>query len=178
MKAFCAPLLGAAMLAGLAGCNPFDDPPPCPRVNVLKQAHALTLYGDGPGRERADVAFELSLGNLDASCDYDVDDDEGGGVAVEFTLPIRAVRGPAAETDRVSVPYFVALTDAARRIVAKEVFTAEIVFDGAGTRASTVEEIEQWIPLAPGESGAGYETLVGLQLTPDQLEETTRPKTR
>ena len=178
MRALGAPLLGAAMLVALAGCNPFDEPPPCPRVNVLQQARVLTLYGDGPGRDASDVAFEVTLSNVDVSCDYDVDKDEGGGVEVEFALPIDAARGPAAGTDRVSVPYFVALTDAQRRIVAKEVFTAEIAFDGADTRAGVVEEIEQWIPLAPGESGAGYETLVGLQLTPDQLEDAKRRKTR
>ena len=166
------------MLVGLAGCSVFDEPPPCPRVSVLKQARAITFYGEGLGRDQSDVAFEVTFGNVDAGCDYDVDDDEGGGVEVEFTLPIRADRGAAAGTDRVSVPYFVALTDAARRIVAKEVFTAEIVFDGADTRASTVEEIQQWIPLAPGESGVGYETLVGIQLTPDQLEDSKRGETR
>ena len=178
MKALAAPLFGAAMLVVLAGCNPFDDPPPCPRVSVLQQARVLTLYGDGPGRDASDVAYEVTLGNVDGSCDYDVDEDEGGGVGVEFALPINAARGPAAGADRVSVPYFVALTDAQRRIVAKEVFTAGIAFDGADTRAGTVEEIKQWIPLAPGESGTGYETLVGFQLTPDQLEDAKRRKTR
>ena len=166
-----AALLSLGALTALAGCNPFaGDPPPCPTVSVLKQARLLTLYGDGPGREEADVAFGLELGNVAADCDYDLGDG-GGGVEVTFALPIRATRGPAAESDRLGVPFFVALTDPSKQIVAKEVFTAEFVFEAGSARAQTVEEIEQWIPLGPREVGVGYETLVGFQLTPAQLEE-------
>ena len=167
-------LLVAALLVSVAGCNAFDDPPPCPRVSILKQTSLLTLYGEGPGRDDVDVAFKLALRDVASDCDLDVDDEAGGGVAVTFALPIYATRGPAAETDRLSVPFFVALADPSRQIVAKEVFTAEIAFDADGASAQTVEEIEQWIPLGPGEIGAGYETLVGFQLTPEQLEDTRR----
>ena len=132
----------------------------------------------GPGRDLTDVAFELELREVAVRCDHDVDEDEGGGVQVTFSLPIRAARGPAAETDRVSVPYFVALTDANRQIVAKEVFTTEIVFGAGGVRAGTVDEIEQWIPLGPGDFGAAHETLVGFQLTEAQLEEARRRTAR
>ena len=169
-------LLATALVVALAGCNPFaDDPPPCPRVSILKEARLLTLYGDGPGRETSDVAFELELRSVAADCDYDLDDG-GGGVEVTFALPIRATRGPSAESDRVSVPFFVALADPSRQVIAKEVFTAEIAFKADSASARTVEEIEQWIPLGPGEYGAGYETLVGFQLTPAQLGEARRPR--
>ena len=169
-------LLAAGLLIALAGCNPFaDEPPPCPRVSILKEARLLTLYGDGPGREASDAAFDLELRNVATDCDYDLGD-RGGGVEVTFALPIRATRGPAAESDRVSVPFFVVLTDPNRQIVAKEVFTAEIAFEADSASARTVEEIEQWIPLGPGEFGVGYETLVGFQLTPAQLEESRNPK--
>ena len=165
------------MLVALAGCNPFDDPPPCPNVSILKQTRLLTLYGEGTGRDDADVAFELELRDVAARCDLNVDDEAGGGVAVEFALPIYAIRGPAAGTDRLSVPFFVALADPSRRIVAKEVFTAELAFEDDGASALTVEEIEQWIPLGPGEFGLGYETLIGFQLTQAQLDELRRPET-
>ena len=130
--ALAAPLLGAAMLGVLAGCGILDDPEPCPRVSVLQQARVLTLYGEGAGREDGDVAFEVELREASGRCDYTIDEDGGGGVEVAFSLPIHATRGPAAAADRVSAPYFVALTDGERRIVAKEVFTAEIAFDDEG----------------------------------------------
>ncbi len=169
--------LAAAVLVVLAGCNPFDDPPPCPRVSVLKQTSQLTLYGEGPGRDDANVAFALELRDVASDCDHSIDDEEGGGVEVEFALSIDATRGPAAETDRLSVPFFVAIARPDRQIVAKEVFTAEIVFEDDGPRARTVEEIEQWIPLRPGEFGLGYETLIGFQYTAAQLEELRRTET-
>ena len=165
-------------MVALAGCNAFDDPPPCPDVSVLKQARQLTLYRDGPGRDLTDVAFEVELAKPSADCDHDIDEEEGGGVEVTFSLPIRATRGPAAETDRLSVPYFVALVDGSRQIVAKEIFTTDIAFEDGSTRARTVEEIDQWIPLGPGETGAAYETLVGIQLTRPQLEATQRRQQR
>ena len=169
--------LAAALLVALAGCNPFEDPPPCPRVNVLKQTSQLTLYGDGPGRDDANVAFALEMRGVAADCDHDVDDEEGGGVEVEFALPIFATRGPAAETDRLSVPFFVAIAGPGRQIVAKEIFTAQIVFEDDSASAQTVEEIEQWIPLGPGEYGLGYETLIGFQYSAAQLEELRRGET-
>lgn len=168
-------LLGAATLAAAAGCSSLtEDPPACPRVNVLQQARTLTLYGDGPGRDLSDVTFEIELRGLGGDCDYDVDEEEGGGVAVEFALAVHAARGPVARTDRVSMPYFVALLDARRQMVAKEVFTVEIAFEGSEVSVRAVEEIEQWIPLGPGEPGAAYETLVGIQFTPEQLEDSRR----
>ena len=171
-------VLVAAVLVVLAGCNPFaDDPPPCPRVSVLKQTSQLTLYGEGPGRDAANVAFEVELRDVASDCDHSIDDEEGGGIEMELALPIYATRGPAAETDRVSVPFFVAIAGPDRQIVAKEVFTAEIVFEDDGARARTVEEIEQWIPLGPGEFGLGYQTLIGFQYTAAQLEELRRAET-
>ena len=169
-------LLGAAVLVVLGGCGLTDDPLPCPGVGILDQARLLTLYRDGTGRDPSDVAFEVELRNVSGRCDHDIDEEEGGGVEVTFDLSIRATRGPAAGTDRLSIPFFVALTDANRQIVAKEVFGAEIAFAATDMRARTVEMIEQWIPLGPGESGAAYETLVGIQLTPAQLEDARRRK--
>ncbi len=176
--AFAAPLLGAAMLGALAGCGILDDSPPCPRVSVLQQARVLTLYGEGPGREEADVAFEVELREASERCDYAIDEDGSGSVEVAFSLPIRATRGPAATADSVSAPYFVALTDGGRRIVAKEIFTAEIAFDDEATGAETVEYVAQWIPLRPGESALAYETLIGIQYTEAQLEEAKRRQAR
>ena len=170
--------LVAAMLVALAGCNPFaGDPLPCPKVSILKQTRFLTLYGDGPGRDDENVAFTLELRNVASDCDLDVDDEAGGGVHLTFDLPIYATRGPAAGTDRLSVPYFVTIVGPRRQIVAKEVFIAQIAFDEDDASALTEEEIEQWIPLGPGEFGLGYETLIGFQLTPAQLDDSRRPET-
>ena len=166
------------MLAALGGCGVFDAPPPCPRVSVLKQAHALTLYGDESGRDPADVAFEVELGNVNAACSHDIDEEEGGGVEVSFGLEIRTARGPAAAADRMTVPYFVAIMDPSRRVIAKRTFETEIAFEEGASQAQTIEEIVQWIPLGPGETGAAHETLVGIQLTPAQLEDARRRQAR
>jgi len=173
-----ATLIAGVLLVALGGCNPFADPPPCPKVSILKQAHMITLYGEGPERDDADVAFEAELRDVRVRCDHDVDETDGGGIELIFALPIEATRGPAAEGNRLSVPFFVALADPGRQIVAKEVFTADLVFEAESESARTVEEFEQWIPLGPGENGLAYETLVGFQLTQDQLEDSRRRDAR
>ena len=98
---------------------------------------------------------------------------------VTFALSIYATRGAggrdrSAERALSSWPS----PTRGRQIVAKEIFTAEIAFDADSASARAVEEIEQWIPLGPGEIGAGYETLVGFQFSPAQLEDTRRSETQ
>ena len=149
----------------------FGEPqPPCPGIAILEQARTLTLYRDGPGRDLSDVAFEIELATVAATCDYDIDD-ESGAVGMEFILLIRGTRGPAAESDAVSVPYFVAIADPERRIVAKEIFTADLAFGEAGAWTQISQEIEQRIPLRSARLGPAYETFVGFQLTRAQLED-------
>jgi hypothetical protein len=159
----------------LAGCGLFsDEPPPCPAITIVDQARALTLYRDGPGRDLSDVTFEVELVNVVARCTYDIDDDGSGVVDMEFILLVQATRGPAAEAESVSVPYFVAISDPRRRIVAKEVFTVTLPFGEADVRTQVSDEIEQRIPLRPGAIGPAYETFLGLQFTRSQLEEERR----
>jgi hypothetical protein len=163
-------LAGAAGL--LAGCGLFEDePPPCPRVAILDQAKMLTLYQEGAGRDLTDVTFEAGLADVSNVCEYDFDEDEGNQVTVQFILLVIATRGPAATTETVEVPYFVAIADPMRRVLAKRVFTAVLDFPDNNVRAQKVEEIEQIIPIAPQFAGPDYLVFVGLQFTREQLEE-------
>ncbi len=171
-------LLGAILPIALAGCGLFSDPePPCPGIVILEQARALTLYRDGPGRDLSDVTFEVELVTVASNCAYDIDD-EGGAVGMEFILLIRGTRGPAAEADAVSVPFFVAIADPERRIVAKEIFTADLAFGESRAWTQISQEIEQRIPLQSERLGPAYDTFIGFQLTRAQLEDARRLEAR
>ena len=81
-------VLAAALLVGTRRLQPVRAiRSPCPKVSVLKQTSQLTLYGDGPGRDDANVAFALEMRGVAADCDHDVDDEEGGGVEVDIRAP-------------------------------------------------------------------------------------------
>lgn len=172
------PALGAgALLALLAGCGIFsDDPTPaCPRAAILSDARTVPLYREGPGRDPTDVTYEIGLTSLKGECAYDFDE---GRATIESVLliGIEARRGPAGESNTLDVPYFVAVVDPARNILAKQVFNARLIFEESGIRTGTLEEVEQVIPVAIDYAGPDYEIFVGLQIGRDQLAEQLKQK--
>ncbi len=173
------PLLAVTALSlFLASCGLFDDPPPpCPRVAIMDQAKKLILYRPGPGRDLTDVTYEIEMRDLAYECDYDYDfDDAGNSVTVNFNVLFIARRGPAAERDRVEVPYFSAVTTASRHVLAKELFTVVLEFSDNDVRTQVVEELAQTIPFPSDIDVSEYHSFVGLQLTPEQLKESKRDR--
>lgn len=180
LRASVAPSLLAvsALSLFLASCGLFGDPPPpCPQVAIMDQAKKVTLYRPGPGRDLTDVTFEIEMRDLAYECNYDFDD-AGDSVRVNFNILFLARRGPAAENGRVEVPYFSAVTNASRHILAKRLFTVVLEFEDNDVRSQVVEELTQRIPFPSGADASAYHGFVGLQLTPDQLEESKRSRMR
>ena len=139
----------------------------------MNQAKKVTFYRPGPGRDLTDVAFDVRIGDIAFECSYDFDD-AGNSVAINLNILFVAQRGPAAVQDRIKVPYFAAVTNSARRILAKKQFTVELVFEGNAVRSQVVEELAQIIPFPAGSNGSAYKSFIGLQLTPRQLEDLRR----
>ena len=83
---------------------------------------------------------------------------------------IAALLGPAAGGPAVELPYFVAIVGPDQAILAKQVFRSPIEFEKNRRRAGAMEQIDQTIPLAEGQTGADFEVLVGFQLTAQQLD--------
>lgn len=170
------PLIGLLPLLALAGCGVFEDgrPLPCPGVSVPERVQTLTLYRDGPGRDLSDVAFEMVLSVPTARCDYAVEEDGSGVVESALVVAVAGRRGPAAETDSVRAPFFVAVVGPEGRIRAKEVFAADLAFDETAAQVRASREIEQRIPLPAAAQGPAYVVHVGFQLTRAQLEDARR----
>ena len=78
--------------------------------------------------------------------------------------------GPAASERIGQFNFFVALTDPAERIMAKEVFASPLEFQETQRRSGVVEQIEQRFTLKSGERAVQYAILIGFQLTRDQLD--------
>ena len=164
---------GALALA-LSGCGLFaaDAPPQaCPDAVILADAKRVILYRDGPGRDLTDVEFEGEIARIAGTCQYGKRE-----LTVTVVADLVATRGPAAPAAEANLPFFVAITDEARNIVAKKVFDSAIPVPRGQRRAGVREEIEQVIPLPEGEPIPYYEIVVGFQLTPEQLERNRRAR--
>lgn len=162
----------AALLAALAGCGLFGAdgaPRACPDAVILADAKRVTLYRAGPGRDLTDVEFEGEIARIGGTCKYGK-----GDLTVTLVADLVVTRGPAAAEAQANLPFFVAVTDEARSIVAKKVFESAIPVPRGQRRAGVREEIEQVIPLPAGEPAPYYEIVVGFQLTPEQLEQNRR----
>ena len=155
-------LAGVALLA-LAGCKDLDGfRPGCPNVAVVRDAGTAYVAGaDGQ------LAHKATLTGFGGTCEYDE-----SGVTIEADLSIRAQSGPAFAGGTAHYEYFVAVTDADRNVLAKQVFGADVNLSG-GTGV-VQERLVQFIPLPPTVDGRYYEVLAGFQLAPEQVEANRR----
>ena len=93
---------------------------------------------------------------------------------MEAIIDIAAKVGPASEGFSAQVPFFVAIIDSKKNIIAKRTFVSVAEFINGRRRAGVREEIEQTLYLKKGEIGSDYEVVVGLQLTKSQLQHNRR----
>ncbi len=158
-------LLGACETLKSIDFNPKPElPPPCPRAVVGENAGRLTRFS-GASKDPANIVFEAEIADLAGSCVYDDD-----SIEVDLQIQIVAGRGPAATDDKAKFNYFVAVARTDKTILSRDAFDTVIELPGNQTRNQTVEELEQTIPLATGESGANLVIVVGLEMTPEELE--------
>lgn len=155
----------------LTGCSSLgiggDEPTKigCPRTAILGDAEKITIFKPGDGRDLIDVLFEAEITELVSQCR-----NLEGRIVSDLAFNLIATRGPAATRREGTFRFFVVVSDATGRVLAKESFSSRIAFEENRRRAGIREEIEQNIPLAANASGTDYEVLVGFQLTPDQYE--------
>jgi hypothetical protein len=165
------PLLIVAALVLLSSCN--RTPPACPRATIIGDGSSVTKFREGPGRDLTDVVAEGQIVDVAVECGYD-----RSGVDVALQVAITATRGPADRSRNAEFAYFVAITDAQRNILAKEVFQVRFEFPPNQQRVGQVDEIEPRIPLKDRAEGVSYQIVVGFQLTPEEIEwnRTQRPR--
>lgn len=158
-------LLGACETLRSIDFNPKPEaPPPCPRAVVGDNAGRLTRF-NGAGKDPANMVFEAEISDVAGSCVYD-----GDTIQVDLQVQIVAGRGPANTDDKAKLHYFVAVARTDKTILSRDGFDTVIELPGNQTRNQTVEDLEQTIPLANGESGANLVIVVGFAMTREELE--------
>jgi len=165
-----APVVVAALAAGLAGCDMFtprETPTTlCPRGLILNDAQELTQFREGIGRDLTDVVSTVRVADVTLGCKYDT-----AGMSVEMQVAIAAERGPADRAGFAEAEYFVALVDGKRQIRAREVYRLRFEFVDNRNRIGRIELLDPFVPQADATTGPDWQIWVGLQLTPQQVED-------
>jgi hypothetical protein len=158
-------LLGACETLRSIDFNPKPPPPPpCPRAVVGDNAGRLTRFS-AAGKDPADIVFEAEIADLVGSCVYN-----DNSIDVDLQIQLIAGRGQAGTEDKAKFNYFVAVARTDKTVLSRDGFDTAIDLPTDKTRGQTVEELQQTIPLAEGETGANLVIVVGIEMTAEELE--------
>lgn len=152
-----------ALLAGCGASSGPAQPPPCPRVAILQDAADLARFQPGGGTDITDMVVEARMIGVSGGCQAR----RGGTVEVTIRVGIEATRGPRATGRAEQLPYFIAVTDAAGRVVDKAEFAVSVEFPANVSRRRGSDEQRLVIP--SGTNPADLRVDIGFQLTPDQV---------
>jgi hypothetical protein len=147
-----------------------DDRPnagPCPLLGALYEAARVVEFG-APDQERyANIAYTGEIEGVRGLCRY-VDENP---ILETIEINMAFGRGQAAEGQRKTYRYWVAVTRRGRAPIEKKYFDVDVRFRGHDPVVRQTERIERIvIPRASHEvSGENFEILVGFDLTPEQL---------
>jgi hypothetical protein len=168
-----APLRSAAVILALgvvlvlAGCARYTAGTnlTCPRAVFLGGTEVLTRFAPGAARTDANAVAAIELDNLQYSCQVSRRDAQA---LVSFE--VRGVRRDTSAVADIDVPYFIAVTDVNGAVVAKHNFTARLHYLAGVNAVTSFEQIQETIPLGPGQRAVGYELVIGIQLSREELD--------
>jgi hypothetical protein len=150
--------------------------PDCPTAVALADAADLRRYRTPDSQDLTDLVVNARITGLSGQCVFA---DRRRSVEVTLTLAMEATRGPAARERSISIPYFVAVTDAQDRILDKAVYTVAAEFPANRSRLRlSGEEVTLTLPVTPDRPAAAYTVIVGFQLTEAELALNRRIATR
>lgn len=156
-----AALILGALLLGACNKNPLQVTlSRCPAVAVVSKTGTLTQFA-GEGREIEDVALTAYMTHLRNECDQS---DEVNSL---ISFDVVATRGPAAEQDSFTLPYYVVVLQDNHRIISKKVFETTIDFAPGADRAGVREVVRQYLPDVNRARRYDYEVLIGFHLAPE-----------
>ncbi|NEX92135.1 Tat pathway signal sequence domain protein [Caulobacter sp. 17J65-9] len=146
--------------------RPLKDRPnagPCPYVKVLYDA-ARYIEFDGKEASSA-VGFSGEVEGVKAKCEYR----ESDPIKVQMNLLFALGRGPKADGQQKTYRYWVAVTDRNRSVLAKQYFDLPVNFQPGTDRMYVNEDVSGIVipRLDQATSGANFEILVGLDVTPE-----------
>lgn len=158
-----------SLLALLAGCSWFGGGEErkklaCPVTQIAPDLDQLTVLRPGGGTKPEDIRFGVKLVAVNSNCDS-----EKVGIRTDTRMTFLVARNDPAlkESD---FTYFVAMADGQHNILAKQEFTLRVEFAPRQNQMRVFDDISEHLPVRDLSTGNNYFIVVGLQLTPEQLE--------
>ncbi|WP_232478721.1 hypothetical protein [Roseomonas rosulenta] len=161
--------LAAAVLAGCGGgSSPSSSPPaPCPRITILADGADLTRYRDGAVPDIASMTSDARLVGFNASCDYTR---RREAVNVRISAIFDVERGPVSTVPRVTLPWFIAVTDAGDgQIIERRDYVTPVVFEGNANRVRVASTPVLFSFPAEERLVENHNVRLSFQLTPEEL---------
>jgi hypothetical protein len=158
--------LAILALVALAGCSNFGgrgNSYTCPATSTVPELQTLVQVVPGPNG--ATIQSSGRINSVSGECDRDGDN----GVQTKLTIEFTGLRTTPA-INQVSLPYFVALADAAGNILGKQQYTMVLSFAPNAQVTKANDTVTVHIPLKNAQLGNIYTVVVGFQLTPSQVD--------
>lgn len=159
---------GLLILAGCSGTE-IDNYSECPTVIIVKDTSELTAFRSGSQQSQKNVELKVRIDSYKGACKTSFESDRSGKIDIDLKLKFDAVRGPENVNRKENFRFYVAIVNIKGDILAKEIFSTSLKFDKNIGRQFKTEKLTQKIFLRSGESGVDFDILVGLQLSPEQL---------
>lgn len=141
----------------------------CPQTAIVRELERINDYG-GDAVDEKNLVAAAAMRGVNGKCEYRDD-----GVAVDFSVDMIAGKKERLGGERVSFPFFVAVVDPNRKILSKELMTAEFYFGGKKT-AEQQENLSVFIPTEKDADASYYQVLIGFQLSDEQLAAVRKEK--
>ena len=166
-------VVAAACLLALAGCGAADGllgkemTAACPVAGKLDMGDRLFRFGEGQGREEANVTLAVEVTHVQAACSFEAEENSG---EVELSLWFRARRGQGGTGKEDRFGYFVAVVSPDDEIITRRTFERELELADEGAWTPVSDRLEVDMSVAEGADLSDYRIYVGLELSPEQLE--------
>jgi hypothetical protein len=166
------PLLALILASCSSQRNVFA--PACPVPGLVRPLAELTRYQTG-SRDIRDLVVRARIIDITGKCEPG---DDNGTVVTHVQVVVDVARGPGLQGDGISLPVFVAVSDAGA-IRDKILFTLPVVFPrNVDTTRAAGQEIRMEVPVSAQKSGAAYGIIAGFQLSPEEVAAWRRDNAR
>lgn len=185
--------MGAAL--AITACAPSNEEiiaqnvrPTCPQVAAIADWDKLTRFKDNASVDITDISYEARISSVKGNCYYETalqqrglvsrtlnrfsdDNNSGTGrIVTDFEIEVEVERGPAGTERNISIPLRMLLVDSFDRVKLTRDFKADFAFDKEFSRATWRSQYSQTLPANGPAAGAGWEVLVAIRLTPEEVE--------
>jgi len=140
----------------------------CPATIVAPGLESYQQFRPGGGTALADVEFGAKIVSAVGNCQRDEK-----GITADVRITFVAARGDP-NLKQGDFTYFVAVADAAQKVLAKQTFTLRAEFATRQREMRIADTVAEHLPLRNVNEGRNYAVIVGMQLSRQQLDAVRR----